>query len=303
MKHTIVNIFSLFVMLCSSAVALPQEVVSRYEAYIAQYSALAQEQQKEHGIPASITLAQGLLESAAGSSRLAVDAKNHFGIKCHEWSGKRFNYRGDCYRKYDDVAQSYHDHSMFLLRSRYAELYELDITDYKGWANGLKRLGYAEDPHYANKLISLIERYGLDKYVHDNDVEDADEETMQDVEHSVVDIPDLHRTVYKAWDLLYVEAHEGDTYETIASEMGFTAKALAKYNEQSVNAHLHAGDIVYLEKKRRKAVKGCEEHIVKAGETFHSISQTYGIEYRRLARRNKMMFTDSIPEGTVLKLR
>lgn len=298
MKHTIVFIFSLFLTLCCAVTALSQDTNERYEAYIARYYTLAQEQQRRHRIPASITLAQGLLESAAGGSSLAVKAKNHFGIKCHDWDGDGIKYKGDCYRKYDDVAQSYHDHSMFLLRSRYEELYRLDITDYKGWAKGLKRLGYAEDPQYAVKLIALIERYGLDKYVHDVDMAAAD------VVDNYQGKPDLGgRAVYKAWGLLYIEAQEGDTYHSIAQDMGFVAADLAKYNERSVDALLQAGEIVYLEKKHRKAVKGCDVHTVVAGESFHSISQLYGIEYRRLARRNKILFTEPVEEGMVLKLR
>lgn len=301
MKRTIVYVFALVAMLSSAVAAVSQSTYSSYEEYISRYLEMAQEQQREHGIPASITLAQGLLESAAGGSRLAILANNHFGIKCHDWDGDNYMYKGDCYRKYDDVAQSYHDHSMFLLRKRYAELFSLDVADYKGWANGLKRLGYAEDPQYAQKLISLIERYNLDRY-------DAGEvytdESMPHRADSVVEQQHASgRRVYSVWDMLYVEAREGDTYATIASDMGFRAKDLAKYNEKSVKALLRPGEIVYLEKKRRKAVEGCEEHTVKAGETFHSISQLYGIEYRRLARRNKIMFTDSVVPGTVLKLR
>lgn len=303
MKRAIVYLFSLFLTLCSATAALSQTANNRYETYIARYCTLAQEQQRKHNIPASITLAQGLLESAAGGSTLAVEARNHFGIKCHDWAGEGMMYKGDCYRKYDDVEQSYHDHSMFLLRSRYEELYELDITDYKAWATGLKRLGYAEDPQYATKLIALIERFGLDKYVTDalaqsaaavdadNDADTADNYVVGE------------RQVYQAWDLLYVVAHEGDTYHSIAAEMGFTAKALARFNERSVDAQLQAGEIVYLEKKHRKAVEGCDQHIVAAGETFHSISQRYGIQYRRLARRNKIFFADPVAQGTVLKLR
>lgn len=315
MKHLVVYILSTFLALCNATSTLADDTDSRYLNYIEQYHTMAQEQQQLHNIPASITLAQGLLESAAGDSQLAVDANNHFGIKCHDWGGEGIQYKGDCYRKYNDVAQSYHDHSMFLLRPRYKELYALDITDYKGWAEGLKRLGYAEDPQYAHKLISLIERYKLDKYaciapttaavaVTDSTTSALTDSTINTSAEARTTVSyTAGRPVYRAWDMLYTKARQGDTYQSIANDMGFNAKNLAKYNENKLNATLQAGEIVYLEKKRRKAVEGCDEHTVTIGETIYSISQKYGIEYRRLARRNKMKFTATVKPGMVLKLR
>lgn len=140
-----------------------------YEAYIAKYAAEAQRQMKQHGVPASITLAQGLLESAAGKSELAVKANNHFGIKCAgDWTGKTYKHddetKNECFRKYDKATDSFNDHSLFLKRKRYEPLFELKTTDYKGWAKGLKQCGYATDPAYPQKLIKLIEDYGLAKY-------------------------------------------------------------------------------------------------------------------------------------------
>lgn len=267
----------------------------KYEAYIARYYKLAQEQQRLHGIPASITLAQGLLESAAGESKLAVVARNHFGVKCHDWEGDAVKYKGDCYRMYESVAESYEDHSAFLLRPRYASLYELKITDYKGWAKGLKKCGYAEDPKYPEKLISIIERYDLQQYVKGT----KKKKTVEITQPEVV----LLRDVFIAWGLLYVLADEGDTYERIAADTGFDARDLAKYNDHDRKAVLRAGDIVYLEKKKSKADKGYNKHTVKAGETFHSISQLYGIDTKRLARRNKMRYNDALQEGQVIVLR
>ena len=267
----------------------------KYEAYIARYYKLAQEQQRLHGIPASITLAQGLLESAAGESKLAVVARNHFGVKCHDWEGDAVKYKGDCYRMYESVAESYEDHSAFLLRPRYASLYELKITDYKGWAKGLKKCGYAEDSKYPEKLISIIERYDLQQYVKGT----KKKKTVEITQPEVV----LLRDVFIAWGLLYVLADEGDTYERIAADTGFDARDLAKYNDHDRKAVLRAGDIVYLEKKKSKADKGYDKHTVKAGETYHSISQLYGIDTKRLARRNKMRYNDALQEGLVIVLR
>jgi LysM repeat protein len=240
-------------------------------------------------------LAQGLLESAAGESKLAVVASNHFGVKCHDWEGDAVKYKGDCYRMYESVAESYEDHSAFLLRPRYASLYELKITDYKGWAKGLKKCGYAEDPKYPEKLISIIERYDLQQYVKGT----KKKKTVEITQPEVV----LLRDVFIAWGLLYVLADEGDTYERIAADTGFDARDLAKYNDHDRKAVLRAGDIVYLEKKKSKADKGYDKHTVKAGETYHSISQLYGIDTKRLARRNKMRYNDALQEGQVIVLR
>ena len=137
--------------------------------YIAFFKAVAIHEMKLYGIPASITLAQGILESGSGRGRLARDANNHFGIKCHDWTGPRVYHDDDraqeCFRKYNDPNQSYRDHSLFLAkRKRYANLFKHKPTDYKAWARGLKKAGYATDPKYPQKLISLIERYELYQY-------------------------------------------------------------------------------------------------------------------------------------------
>ena len=139
------------------------------EAYIKRWKDEAIRQMVEHRIPASITLAQGILESGSGKSELSSKSNNHFGIKCHKgWEGGRTYYdddkKGECFRVYDDARDSYHDHSLFLKRDRYASLFDLRIDDYKGWAKGLKRCGYATSPTYAKALIELIERHGLDRY-------------------------------------------------------------------------------------------------------------------------------------------
>lgn len=155
-------------MYCFCTILCAQSVNATYQAYIEQYRDIAIAQQKKHGIPASITLAQGILESAAGKSELAMKAKNHFGIKCtSDWTGPTYshddNKAGECFRKYSNVSNSFEDHSLFLKRSRYASLFELSVKDYKNWAYGLKACGYATDPKYPEKLIRIIELYDLDK--------------------------------------------------------------------------------------------------------------------------------------------
>lgn len=143
--------------------------LSAVEIYILKYNAISMEEMRKYKIPASITLAQGILESGSGKGRLSVEANNHFGIKCHGWTGKKIYHDDDrsqeCFRKYNHANSSFEDHSEFLTgRSRYAKLFQLKPDDYKGWAKGLRAAGYATDRKYPEKLISLIERYNLDKY-------------------------------------------------------------------------------------------------------------------------------------------
>ena len=147
--------------------------INNTEDYINYYSSIAMDEMIQFGIPASITLAQGILESGAGRGTLAVQANNHFGIKCHDWTGKKIFHDDDkkqeCFRKYDNPEYSYRDHSIFLSnRGRYSFLFDLKKDDYKKWARGLKKAGYATDPKYSQKLIDLIERYQL--YNYDNKV-------------------------------------------------------------------------------------------------------------------------------------
>ena len=158
--------FFIVLLLCSHCFIFCQ---NKTDIYIEKYSYLAIKEMKEFRIPASITLAQGILESGNGESRLAKEGYNHFGIKCHDWEGEEIyaddDEENECFRKYEKVEDSYRDHSLFLSkRGRYSFLFELDITDYKAWAIGLKKAGYATSPNYAEKLISLIERYNLQMF-------------------------------------------------------------------------------------------------------------------------------------------
>lgn len=266
---------------------------SSYYRYIRKYKDLAMEQQKKYKIPASITLAQGLLESGAGQSNLARRSNNHFGIKCHDWKGKKVYHdddrRGECFRKYDKVEDSYEDHSKFLaLRSRYASLFRLKITDYKGWAKGLQKCGYATDKKYANKLIKVIEDYKLYQY-----------DSPKKQKTSAI----VHHTVYRSNNLLYVHAKAGDSLKDISKSMGISIRKLSKYNEIPKDFPLQEGDVIYLKKKKKKADKEHSEHIAQVGESMHSISQKYGIQVKSLYKLNKKD-KDYIPEeGEVLKLR
>lgn len=269
----------------------------QYEAYIKQYRDLAVEEMKKYHIPASITLAQGLLESGAGQSALAKKSNNHFGIKCgNDWDGKSVRYdddaRNECFRAYKHPKQSYEDHSKFLAgRPRYASLFKLKITDYKGWARGLKKAGYATNPRYAEQLIGIIELYDLHKYDTKGGLKWMKEN------------PNPHQP-YIANGLVYIVVRSGDTWKSISREFDISRKKLRKYNDLFKGYPLQVGDIIYLEKKNRKAGKEYVSHTVRAGESMHGISQKYGIRLKKLYKMNKMSAEDPAPKvGTLLRLR
>lgn len=300
--------YILFILSLLAITALQaQHRNSRYQAYIKEYAPLAVEQMKKHKIPASITLAQGLLESGAGMSTLAKKSNNHFGIKCHrDWHGKKTYHdddaRGECFRVYSDVEDSYEDHSLFLKNgSRYAFLFDLKITDYKGWAKGLKKAGYATDRSYANRLITIIEDYELYKY----DNQGMSKREARRWEKELKKKPWLANPhqIYIANDLAYVVAREGDTFQLLGKELGINWKKLVRYNDLHEEYTLEDGDIIYLKQKMKKANKKYEEYIVRDGDSMHSISQKFGIRLKNLYRMNKKS-GDYIPEvGDVLRLR
>ena len=268
-----------------------------YDTYTRKHAPMAQDQMRRYNIPASITLAQALLESGAGRGRLATAANNHFGIKCHDWRGPSIlqddDARNECFRKYESPSQSFEDHSLFLTRgARYRSLFDLDIRDYKGWAKGLQRAGYATDQGYANKLIKLIEDYQL--YLYDN--------VKKGRVVAVSESTSTHN-VYRSNGIIYVIARRGDTFESIAKEFDLNKKRLANYNELPYDAPLASGDVVYLEKKQKKAAEKFPAHEIQTGESMHSISQMYGVRMKYLYKINKKD-KEYIPmEGDVLRLR
>ena len=269
----------------------------QYEEYIKKYRDIAVEEMKKYHIPASITLAQGLLESGAGQSTLARKSNNHFGIKCgSDWRGKTVRHdddeRNECFRAYKHPKQSYEDHSKFLVsRPRYASLFKLKITDYKGWARGLKKAGYATNPRYAEQLIGIIELYDLDRYDKKGGLKWMKEN------------PNPHQP-YIANGLVYIVVRSGDTWKSISKEFDISRKKLRKYNDLFKGYELQVGDILYLEKKNRRADKEHIVHVLRAGESMYSISQKYGIRLKRLYKLNKMSEDESTPEvGTILRLR
>ena len=288
----------LFLILIISCLTLQAQTRNKqYEDYIKKYRELAVEEMKRYHIPASITLAQGLLESGAGQSTLARKSNNHFGIKCgSDWYGKTVSHdddaRGECFRAYKHPKDSYEDHSKFLAgRPRYASLFNLNITDYKGWARGLKKAGYATNPRYADQLIGIIELYGLHQY----DTKDGLKWMKEN--------PNPHQP-YIANGLVYIVVRAGDSWKSISKEFDISQKKLRKYNDLYKGYALQVGDILYLEKKNKKADKEHIVHVLRAGESMYSISQKYGIRLKNLYKLNKMHENDPAPEvGTILRLR
>ncbi|GHT76342.1 N-acetylmuramoyl-L-alanine amidase [Bacteroidia bacterium] len=265
--------------------------------YIEKHNTIAVMQMHKYKIPASIILAQGILESGWGLSECASKHNNHFGVKADSsWkgeiiylptkefrNGKMVNEHA-YFRKYSRVADSYEDHSIFLKKPRYAGLFSLEITDYQGWAHGLQRCGYATDPDYGNKLIQLIENQKLNSY-------------------DLRLLPKFKHAIYKDHGLLYVLAGDGDSFESIASDLNMKASKLQKYNELPEETVLSNGAIIYLEKKHSKADKPYYEHIVSDGESAYQIAQMYGMRVKTLYRLNKLKINAGLVAGDVLRLR
>ena len=279
---------------------------SAYQAYIDQYKDLAIEQMLKYNIPASITLSQGLLESGAGRSWLTKSSNNHFGIKCHGWTGRRVFHdddeRGECFRAYDNPRQSFEDHSRFLAtQSRYARLFNYSRTDYKSWARGLKQCGYATNPQYASKLIQIIELYNLNQY--DKAKKFDQFMVKQSTEDGVA--PDGYFHLIKAYNKnYYVIARKGDSFQSLSKELCIGKRKLAKYNERSYKEELAAGDVIYLKKKRKKATKEYKNrpHIVQIGESMYLISQKYGIRLSSLYKKNHLSPDYQIKVGDKLRV-
>lgn len=288
------------------------------EDYIAQWKEVAVKKMKEHGIPASITLAQGLLESGNGNSVLARESNNHFGIKCTpDWTGGRSYHdddiKDDCFRVYKNAADSYEDHAKFLQRSRYAALFELKSTDYKGWAHGLKKAGYATDPRYPQKLIELIERYDLHNLDVGVDVaykpKPAERPTIRQVRGGRKPVGGEEITIGagRAVDVFegrikFVRAKEGDSFRKLATDLEMTHGMLARWNDMDKESSLTEGQIIYIQPKRN-ASKTNDMHTAHTGETLWGVSQQYGVKLSKLAKYNGLAPDAALTEGQRIALR
>lgn len=322
-------------LLLTSLIVCNLPAQSHQEKYIERYAGIAVQEMYRSGIPASITLAQGLLESGYGRSELALKSNNHFGIKCHNnWKGGRVYHdddaKGECFRKYDTPEESYRDHSDFLrYRDRYKFLFDYKVTDYKSWAYGLKKAGYATDPSYPSKLISLIEDYKL--YVYDTKrgpsakPERTSHHSSDKRAYSSDDIPpppsqveqvtklsgrkaeefrfSLSRELYSLNGVPFIYSSGGETYQSIAASNHLFHKELLKFNDLKEDEPLKPGTVVYLQKKKNQAVKGLEMHVIEEGETLRGIAQRYAVRVKSLCKINGLEKEDMLRVGDIIRLR
>ncbi|MDP3435974.1 MAG: glucosaminidase domain-containing protein [Bacteroidales bacterium] len=305
----ILSVIYLFFIFTSSYA----QKMSRAE-YISRYKDIAIEQMKSHAIPASIILAQATLESGDGNSTLAKEANNHFGIKCHNWKGDTFLHTDDsvneCFRKYKNPEESFRDHSDFLrYRERYRSLFDLDPTDYKAWAYGLKKAGYATNPNYAQLLIKIIEDHSLFKY-------DLLRTLLPPSPTVIIDekiiTPERVRSEYRFTlsrvllsknGVLFIVAGLGESYSSIAAEFNLFTKELLKFNDLKKEIPVKDGTTVYIERKRREGDKNLSKHIVEKGESMYEISQMYAIRLDKLYKINEVKKGYEPNEGDEVKLR
>ena len=284
-------------------------------SYIDKYKDIARGKMEEFGIPASITLAQGILESNAGQSDLAVKANNHFGIKCHkEWTGERF-YKDDdkpdeCFRKYADPLESFRDHSLFLTtRERYQGLFSLPRDDYKGWAEGLKAAGYATNPKYAELLIRTIERFRLQAYDRPEQfVAAAKTEKVESIQGSIIHEPFRYfapgaegRKIYINNHCMMILARSGDDLPSIAKAFEIPVEKLLSFNDLKPGMKIREGDPVYIQKKKSRGV--VSTHTLRKDETLWDVAQLYAIRLSNLIQKNHLKKGIEPMPGMVLKLR
>jgi len=294
------------------------------EEYIKKYCQIAVDEMTRTGVPASITLAQGILESGSGTSQLAIKGNNHFGIKCHSnWNGGRMyaddDAKNECFRVYRNASESFRDHSDFLKNNqRYASLFSLNPKDYKGWATGLKKAGYATSPTYATRLIEIIENYDLAKYdsgtfvpvvVSNNVISASTDEHDNSKKPSVYYTSNGFELSMNEYSLgtnnntQYIILKYDMDIEVLTRKLGMAPWELPKYNDLPKNYKVKAGELIYLKPKRNKAEKKYTVHIVQRGETMRDISQKYAVKTKRLYKLNGWEAGVQPVEGSKVRLR
>lgn len=297
----------LFLCLNICLLGFSQEKRTSREEYIDTYKNTAIEEMKRSGVPASITLAQGILESGDGNSELARKANNHFGIKCHDWTGEKVYHDDDakqeCFRKYKKVDDSYRDHSEFLKKARYAKLFELKTTDYKGWAKGLKQAGYATNPKYPDLLIALIEKHELYRYDEGGKAKKSKKAVSRRDKPTTIKSKRTgdHAVRLHENNIKYIIVKPEDSFGKIAEEFNMGEWQLYKYNDWPKDQALFETGVLYLQPKRGKAQS--EYHTVERGETLWDVSQLHGIKLKKLCKKNGLESNDKLSEGTKLYLR
>ena len=309
MKKHIFLYLLLLLTPCSKALLWAQRTNQAYWTYIDKYKDWAIEQMHDYRIPASITLAQGLLESNAGRSRLATQANNHFGIKVGgSWTGPYIiqsdDRPDDRFRKYKSARESYIDHSKFLQQKRYQGLYRLGTTDYKGWARGLKAAGYATSPTYAEALIRVIEMYNLNQF--DNGKYRSSSKNVSATTTQQADAFWQSHKIYQNNKNNFIIVEVGDDMATISKKTGLSLHKLYKYNDLPCDYAPTAGDIIYLKKKRSCASREFRKnpiHIVEVNQSLHDIAQLYGIRLESLCKLNKWDEPHAVQVGEILRIR
>jgi LysM repeat protein len=317
--------------------------------YLNKYSPLAVSEMHRTGIPASITLAQGMLESDYGRSTLARKGNNHFGIKCHnDWQGDKMyhddNRRGECFRVYASAEESYRDHSDFLVTgSRYRDLFRLSSTDYRAWAHGLKKAGYATDPNYPALLINKIEDYGLHAYdigqvapvVAAQQVttaqakqqpsatqppQQAAAQTAEQASATSLKVSDTTQAitemqlpikvislsksrVHENNGVRYIIAEGGDSFESIAEEFQLLEWEISRYNDLTPGADIQPGQVIYIQQKKNRAAEGNAIYVAKDGDTMYSISQKYAVKLSSLYKMNVMKEGTECVAGQKVRIR
>ena len=331
-------ILSAAILLATAAGSHAQERKSRQtcEEYIDRYKGIAVEQMERYGIPASITMAQGILESDSGNSWLSLQSNNHFGIKCkRDWTGEVVYHDDDakdeCFRAYPSVEASYHDHAEFLdTQPRYDSLFAYSSDDYRSWARGLKAAGYATAPDYAQRLVRIIEEnrlYLLDRpdgerlYASSRRNGDGDPERWFSDQASVaprsegsslIDPDDYRVTinahngynVYMTNGVHYVLAKEGDTFEHIGRCFRISARNLRKFNDLKKNrkAQPMTGEAVYIGRKRKRWEGNARTHVCREGETAYAIGQSYAIRTRSVEKMNRLAKGVELEAGRKIRI-
>lgn len=307
LKLKLNGIFILFALFSSMQIKANAqkdgERISRSQ-YIEMYKAEAIKEMQRSRVPASITLAQGILESGDGNSLLARKAKNHFGIKCHsDWNGKTFHKDDDakdeCFRKYKTVLESYRDHSEFLQKKRYAFLFDLETTDYKGWARGLKKAGYATNPKYPQLLIRIIEENNL--YQYDQLQAERSKKSARRAMADAKSNQSEKRILTHENRIKYIVVQPDDSFEKLENEFQMNQWQFYKYNDLEKGSDLYEEGVLYLQPKRNCAKE--DYHIVEEGESMWEISQQYGIKLKKLYKKNRMEKGEEPKAGQKLSLR
>ncbi|OFX46094.1 MAG: hypothetical protein A2046_04345 [Bacteroidetes bacterium GWA2_30_7] len=297
-------VFSLLIIFNLSTLAQKSDVKISREDYLKAYKNIAIAEMQRSGIPASITLSQGMLESDNGNSELAKMANNHFGIKCHNsWQGEKLfkddDAKDECFRKYKNVDESYKDHTDFIMNgSRYKSLFDSKSADYKDWANGLKKAGYATNPKYPQLLIKIIEDNSLFKF---DDYRAIKNTPLANIDN--VYLTSGSREIFLTNRIKCIKVREGDTFYKISKELDVMLWQLYKYNDLDKDSKLSIGQTLYIQPKRSKAEAKFETHTVAQGETIQSISQLYGVKLKKLYKKNNLNEGAEIKIGDVINLR